>query len=373
MNKPVEFEMTLNSTQEIIDDIKAGKMVVIMDDEDRENEGDILMAAEMVTADHINFMATHGRGLICLTLSEQRCRQLRLPLMVGDNRAAMGTNFTVSIEAAEGVTTGISAADRATTIKAAIQPDATSASIVQPGHIFPVMARQGGVLFRAGHTEAGCDLARLAGFEPAAVIVEILNDDGSMARRSDLEKFALRHELKIGTIEDLIRYRIENEHSVERISETRFPTDFGEFRLFAFEDSIAQQLHLALVKGNVDPDRPIPVRVHIQNTLTDALAGTVGRGWPLRDVMQTIDKAGEGVIVFLRQPETPRYMVQLIESMIHGHGDTDHGDDQRTYGIGAQILANLGVRKMSLLSAPKVFHGLKGFGLEVVNYYSEQG
>jgi len=372
MNKPVEFEMTLNSTQEIIDDIRAGKMVVIMDDEDRENEGDILMAAEMVTADHINFMAKYGRGLICLTLSEQRCRQLRLPLMVGDNRAAMATNFTVSIEAAEGVTTGISAADRATTIKAAIQADATPASIVQPGHIFPVMARQGGVLFRAGHTEAGCDLARLAGFEPAAVIVEILNDDGSMARRSDLEKFALRHELKIGTIEDLIRYRIENEHTVERISETRFPTDFGEFRLFAFEDSIAQQLHLALVKGKVDPDRPIPVRVHIQNTLTDSLAGTIGRGWPLRDVMQTIDKAGEGVIVFLRQPETPRHMVQLIESMIQGHGDTEHGDDQRTYGIGAQILANLGVRKMSLLSAPKVFHGLKGFGLEVVNYYSEQ-
>jgi len=373
MNKPVEFEMKLNSTQEIIDDIRAGKMVVIMDDEDRENEGDILMAAEMVTADHINFMAKHGRGLICLTLSEQRCKQLRLPLMVGDNRAAMQTNFTVSIEAAEGVTTGISAADRATTIKAAIQADATPASIVQPGHIFPVMARQGGVLFRAGHTEAGCDLARLAGFEPAAVIVEILNDDGSMARRRDLEKFALKHDLKIGTIEDLIRYRIENEHTVERIAETRFPTDFGEFKLFAFEDSIAQQLHLALVKGVVDPEKPIPVRVHIQNTLTDALAGTAGRGWPLRDVMQTIDRAGEGVIVFLRQPETPRYMVQLIESMIQGHGDQEHGDDQRTYGIGAQILADLGVRKMSLMSAPKVFHGLKGFGLEVVNYFSEQG
>ncbi len=326
-----------------------------------------------MTADHINFMAKYGRGLICLTLSEQRCRQLRLPLMVGDNRAAMETNFTVSIEAAEGVTTGISAADRATTIKAAIQAEATPESIVQPGHVFPVMARQGGVLFRAGHTEAGCDLARLAGFEPAAVIVEILNDDGSMARRRDLEKFALRHDLKIGTIEDLIRYRIENEHTVERIAETRFPTDFGEFRLFAFEDSIAQQLHLALVKGKVDPGRPVPVRVHVQNTLTDALAGTEGRGWPLRDVMQTIDKAGEGVIVFLRQPETPRHMVHLIESMIHGHGDQDHGDDQRTYGIGAQILANLGVRKMSLLSAPKVFHGLKGFGLEVVNYYSEQG
>jgi 3,4-dihydroxy 2-butanone 4-phosphate synthase/GTP cyclohydrolase II len=193
-----------------------------------------------------------------------------------------------------------------------------------------------------------------------------------MARRKDLEKFAMKHGLKIGTIEDLIRYRIENEHTVERIVESRFPTDFGEFMLYAFEDSIAQELHLALVKGKVDPDKPIPVRVHVQNTLIDSLAGIKGRGWPLRDVMQTIDSAGEGVIVFLRQPETPRDMVQQIEAMIHGHGDEDHGDDQRTYGIGAQILADLGVRKMSLLSAPKVFHGLAGFGLEVVNYYSDQ-
>ncbi|MBT8437979.1 MAG: 3,4-dihydroxy-2-butanone-4-phosphate synthase [Gammaproteobacteria bacterium] len=365
--------MKLNSTQEIIDDIKAGKMVIIMDDEDRENEGDILMAAQTVTAEHINFMARYGRGLICLTLSEQRCKQLRLPLMVGDNRENQDTNFTVSIEAAEGVTTGISASDRATTILAAIKPEATPGSIVQPGHVFPVMARKGGVLFRAGHTEAGCDLARLAGFEPAAVIVEILNDDGSMARRKDLEKFALKHDLKIGTIEDLIRYRIEKEHTVERIVESTFETDFGEFRLYAFEDSTAQELHLALVKGKIDPEKPIPVRVHVQNTLTDSLAGIEGRGWPLHDVMQTINKAGEGVIVFLRQAETPKDMVNLIESMSQGHGTDDHGDDQRTYGIGAQILADLGVRKMSLLSAPKVFHGLAGFGLEVVDYYSDQG
>ncbi len=372
MNKPVKFEMQLNSTQEIIDDIKAGKMVVIMDDEDRENEGDIIMAAEAVTADDINFMAKHARGLICLTLSEKRCKQLRLPLMVGDNRAAMETNFTVSIEAAEGVTTGISAADRAATVHAAVKPDATPESIVQPGHIFPVMARKGGVLFRAGHTEAGCDLARLAGFEPAAVIVEILNDDGSMARRNDLEKFAAKHGLKIGTIEDLIRYRIENEHTVERIVETRFPTDFGEFKLFAFEDSIAQELHLALVKGVIDPDKPLPVRVHVQNTLSDSLFGTEGRGWPLRDVMQTIDGEGQGVIVFLRQAETPKDMVHRIESLIQGHADEDHGDDQRTYGIGAQILADLGERKMRLLSAPKVFHGLAGFWLEVVDYFSDE-
>ena len=282
--------MKLNSTKEIIEDIRAGKMVVIMDDEDRENEGDILMAAEMVKAADINFMAKHGRGLICLTLSEQRCRQLHLPLMVGDNKAQMETNFTVSIEAAEGVTTGISAADRATTVRAAVKADAKAEDIVQPGHIFPVMARKGGVLFRAGHTEAGCDLARLAGFQAAAVIVEILNDDGSMARRNDLEVFAKKHGLKIGTIEDLIRYRIENEHTIERIVETRFPTDYGEFKLFAYEDTTARELHFALVKGKIDPDQAILVRVHVQNTLTDTLLGTVGRGWPLHDVMKTIDK-----------------------------------------------------------------------------------
>ncbi len=365
--------MKLNSTQEIIDDIKAGKMVVIMDDEDRENEGDLLMAAEAVNADVINFMARFGRGLICLTLSEQRCQQLRLPLMVGDNQAHMETNFTVSIEAADGVTTGISASDRATTILAAVKEDATPESIVQPGHIFPVMARKGGVLIRAGHTEAGCDLARLAGFQAAAVIVEILNDDGTMARRSDLEVFAKEHDLKIGTIEDLIRYRIENEHSVERIVESRFPTDFGEFQLYAYEDSIAQELHLALVKGTIDPGKPVVVRVHVQNTLTDTLSGTIGRGWPLRDVMNTVNDDGEGVIVFLRQPETPKDLVMQIESLIRedAGGDDEHNEDLRTYGIGAQILADLGVRKMNLMSAPKRFHALAGFGLEIVEYYSD--
>jgi len=365
--------MNLNSTQEIIDDIKAGKMVVIMDDEDRENEGDLLMAAEAVTADAINFMARYGRGLICLTLSQQRCQQLRLPLMVGDNQAHLETNFTVSIEAAEGVTTGISASDRATTVLAAVNPDAAPESIVQPGHVFPIMARKGGVLIRAGHTEAGCDLARLAGFEPAAVIVEILNEDGTMARRNDLEIFAKDHDLKIGTIEDLIRYRIENEHTVERIVESRFPTDFGEFKLYAYEDSIAQELHLALVKGEIDAEKPVPVRVHVQNTLTDTLAGTIGRGWPLSDVMKSINKAGAGVIVFLRQPETPKDMVMQIESMIRddAHGEEESSEDLRTYGIGAQILADLGVRKMNLMSAPKRFHALAGFGLEIVDYYTD--
>jgi 3,4-dihydroxy 2-butanone 4-phosphate synthase/GTP cyclohydrolase II len=365
--------MNLNSTKEIIDDIKAGKMVVIMDDEDRENEGDILMAAEAVTPSSINFMAKFGRGLICLTLTEERCQQLCLPLMVGDNKAQLETNFTVSIEAAEGVTTGISASDRATTVQAAVKADASPSSIVQPGHIFPLMAKKGGVLIRAGHTEAGCDLARLAGFEPAAVIVEILNDDGTMARRPDLEVFAKQHDLKIGTIEDLIRYRIENENTVERILESKFPTDFGDFQLYAFEDNIAQELHLALVKGEINPDKPVPVRVHVQDTLHDALSCTTGRGWPLQDVMKTIEKEGEGVIVFLRQAETPKDMVKKIESLIRDDlcQDDDHPDTLRTYGIGAQILVDLGVRKMNLLSAPKKFLALAGFGLEVVNYYSE--
>ena len=365
--------MQLNSSKEIIDDIRAGKMVIIMDDEDRENEGDILMAAEAVTPDHINFMAKFGRGLICLTLTEQRCQQLRLPLMVGDNKENMETNFTVSIEAAEGVTTGISAADRAATIKAAVAADAVPESIVQPGHIFPVMAKKGGVLIRAGHTEAGCDLARLAGFESAAVIVEILNDDGTMARRNDLEIFAAEHDLKLGTIEDLIRYRIENENSVERIVESRFPTDYGDFKLIAYEDSIGQELHLALVKGEINPDHPTPVRVHVQNTLCDALFGTVGRGWPLKDAMETIDNEGNGVIVFLRQPETPRDMVRQIESMIReeANHEEESNEELRTYGIGAQILADTGVRKMNLLSAPKRFHALAGFGLEIVEYYQE--
>ena len=365
--------MQLNNTQEIIDDLKAGKMVVIMDDEDRENEGDLLIAAEAVNADAINFMARYGRGLICLTLSEEKCKQLRLPLMVGNNQAYMETNFTVTIEAAEGVTTGISASDRATTILAAVNPDATPDSIVQPGHIFPVMARKGGVLTRAGHTEAGCDLARLAGFESAAVIVEILNEDGTMARRHDLEIFAKTHGLKVGTIEDLIRYRIKNEQTIERIIESAFPTDFGDYQLYAYEDSIARELHLALVKGRIDARKPIPVRVHVQNTLTDTLAGTTGRGWPLRDVMRSISQHGTGVIVFLRQPESPKTLVMQIETLIRGDSsdDEEYSEDLRTYGIGAQILADLGVRKMSLMSAPKRFHALAGFGLEIVDYYSE--
>jgi 3,4-dihydroxy 2-butanone 4-phosphate synthase/GTP cyclohydrolase II len=281
--------MSLNSVEEIIADIRAGRMVILMDDEDRENEGDLVMAATHVRPEDINFMASHGRGLICLTLTRKRCEQLALPLMVQSNLSSHATNFTVSIEAASGVTTGISAADRARTIQAAVAADAQPRDIVQPGHIFPLMAQPGGVLTRAGHTEAGCDLARLAGLEPAAVIVEILKEDGSMARRPDLEVYARQHGLKIGTIEDLIRYRIENEKTVERVASSDLATEHGIFRVHAYHDSIDGAVHLALVMGDLDPDEPTLVRVQLQHTLSDLIdVKREGQHWPLRDVLQRV-------------------------------------------------------------------------------------
>lgn len=360
--------MQFNSVEEIIEDLRLGKMVVIMDDEDRENEGDLLMAASCATAADINFMARYGRGLICLTLTRERCQQLRLPLMVNATDWQHGTNFTMSIEAAEGVTTGISAADRAVTIQAAVAKNARPEDIVQPGHIFPLMAQPGGVLNRAGHTEAGCDLARLAGFEPASVIVEILNDDGTMARRPDLEKFAKEHKLKIGTIEALIRYRIENEKTVERVAECDFPNEFGHFRLYAFQDSVGKGLHMALVKGDIKADQPVLVRVHMENTLFDVLASSQGSGWPLRAAMQQIADSNEpGVVVILRQQQDARDIVQWMLSP-HEPAQEVHASDLRTHGVGAQILMDLNVHKMRLMTAPKRIHGLAGFGLEVVDY-----
>ncbi|MGK0674662.1 MAG: bifunctional 3,4-dihydroxy-2-butanone-4-phosphate synthase/GTP cyclohydrolase II [Halothiobacillaceae bacterium] len=368
--------MNLNSTEEILDDLRAGRMVIIMDDENRENEGDLLMVAEKVRPEDINFMARYGRGLICLTLTQERCERLRLPLMVSRTGEHFGTNFTVSIEAAEGVTTGISAADRARTVQAAVAKDAKPEDLVQPGHIFPLMARPGGVLTRAGHTEAGCDLARLAGFEPAAVIVEILNEDGTMARRPDLERFAAEHGLKIGTIEDLIRYRLKHEQTIERVAEAPFPTRFGAFRLFAYQDRIDGLVHLALVKGQPRADEPVMVRVQVQNTLCDVLHGEIGCGWPLDDALRRIVEAKSGVLVLLRPTEKPHELVRRIRMLSLGERGEDRGGDgasheQRTYGIGAQILLDLGVRKMRVLSAPKRFHALAGFGLEVVDYVSE--
>ncbi len=366
--------MNLNTTEEIIEDLRQGKMVIIMDDEDRENEGDLIMAAEKVTPEAINFMARYGRGLICLTLSKEMCMQLRLPLMVNQNESAHSTNFTISIEAAEGVTTGISAADRAKTILAAVKDDAQPKDLVQPGHIFPLMAQPGGVLVRAGHTEGGCDLTRLAGLKPASAIVEILNEDGSMARRPDLEKFAAEHGLKIGTIADLIHYRVRNEKTIERVRECPLSTEYGDFRLVAFQDVIDNEVHMALVMGDVQPEIPTLVRVHMQNTLCDMFATTYpNRGWPLRSAMKQVAKEGAGVIVVLRNHDTTREIIQRMgELMLKERQEApplkSTGSHLRTFGVGAQILSDLGVRKMRVLSAPKAIHGLSGFDLEVVEY-----
>ncbi len=366
--------MALNTAKEIIEDIRDGKMVILMDDEDRENEGDLIIAADCVRAEDINFMATYGRGLICLTLTRERCERLNLPLMVEDNNEMHATNFTVSIEAASGVTTGISAADRAVTVQAAVAPDATAASIVQPGHIFPLMAQPGGVLTRAGHTEAGCDIARLAGREPAAVIVEILNEDGTMARRPDLEIFAREHGLKIGTIADLIEYRMQNEKTIELAASCDMPTREGDFRLHAYRNVIDGQVHLALVKGNPEPDRPVMVRVHVENSMCDIFASQrQDCGWPLRDVMKRISEEGEGVIVILRLAEESNMLVNMIkrydrDDRGEAQPHSDQAEDLRTYGVGAQILTDIGVKKMRVMSAPKKMHALSGFGLEVVEY-----
>ncbi len=362
-----------DTVEDIIAAIRDGEMVVILDDEDRENEGDLVMAATKVRPEHINFMARYARGLICLTLTRARCEQLRLPLMVGSTNERRTTNFTVSIEAAEGVTTGISAHDRARTIRAAVAPDARPEDLVQPGHIFPLMAQPGGVLTRAGHTEAGCDLARLAGLEPAAVIVEILSEDGTMARRDELLAFARRHGLKIGTIADLIKYRLEKEESVEAISELDVETEFGPFRMVCFEDHVYRTVHLALVRGRIDPETPTLVRVHRQETLTDVIGVRNERlGWPLRDAMRRIAEHGHGVVVLLRQEESPRDLMRVVKELAEPVDEVvtrrERVMDLRTIGTGAQVLRALGVRRMRVLSAPKNMHGLSGFGLEVVEY-----
>ena len=363
----------LDSIEDIVAAIGAGEMVVILDDEDRENEGDLIMAATKVRAEDVNFMARYGRGLICLTLTRQRCEQLRLPLMVSNTDVRRTTNFTVSIEAAEGVTTGISAHDRARTVQAAVAAQARPDDLRQPGHIFPLMAQPGGVLTRAGHTEAGCDLARLAGLEPAAVIVEILNDDGGMARRDDLLKFARRHNLKIGTIADLIEYRLRTEQSVEIVSDTSVTTRFGEFRLVCFEDHVNRAVHLALVRGDIDAKTPTLVRVHRQDTLGDVLGirdPSLHR--PLCDALEFIAAHGQGVAVVLRLEETARDLMHAVQAL--GPDEPDRGIrhaqkmDFRTFGIGAQILRALGVRRMRVLGVPKHMHALSGFGLEIVEY-----
>lgn len=369
--------MALSSTQEIIDDIRQGKMVILMDDEDRENEGDLIMASHHVRPADINFMAKYGRGLICLTLTEARCRQLDIPQMVSRNTEQFSTAFTVSIEAAEGVTTGISAADRARTVQAAVAPEAKPSDLVQPGHIFPLKAQNGGVLTRAGHTEAGCDLARLAGLEASSVIVEILNEDGTMARRPDLEVFAKEHGIKLGTIADLIEYRNQNETTIEQVARCNLPTEYGDFELVTFRDTIDNQVHFALKKGDIKQEEPALVRVHIHDMFTDVLMTDrhSARTWPLGKSMQRIANEG-GVLVILGREETPDHLL----SQVRQFEAVDRGErpaaakwqgTSRRVGVGSQILQAMGVGKMKLLSSPKRYHALSGFGLEVVEYITD--
>jgi 3,4-dihydroxy 2-butanone 4-phosphate synthase/GTP cyclohydrolase II len=360
-----------NTIDEILADISAGKMAVLMDDEDRENEGDLIMAAECVRAEDVNFMARYGRGLICLTLTRDRCRQLRLPLMVSETDSSHRTNFTLSIEAAEGVTTGISAHDRAHTVKTAVAPSAGPEDLRQPGHIFPLMAQPGGVLTRAGHTEAGCDLARLAGFSAAAMIVEILNDDGTMARRPDLERFARAHNLKIGTIADLIRYRLKNESSVERIYDEPVDTEYGAFRLCCYEDHVNKNVHVALVKGDLNSTLPPLVRVHIKDFMRDVVGVHSEKlGWPLRAAIRRVANEPSGVVVILRPEETPRDFMDNVRQLDAKPATARNPGATvvRTYGIGAQILKDLGLKRMRVLSAPKQLQGLSAFDLEVTEY-----
>ncbi|MCO5107990.1 MAG: bifunctional 3,4-dihydroxy-2-butanone-4-phosphate synthase/GTP cyclohydrolase II [Burkholderiaceae bacterium] len=366
--------MTLASTPEIIAELAAGRMVILVDEEDRENEGDLVLAADFVTPEAVNFMARYGRGLICLTLTEERCRQLALPLMVTSNGTRHGTNFTVSIEAAEGVSTGISAADRARTVQAAVARHAQPSDIVQPGHIFPLMAQRGGVLMRAGHTEAGCDLARLAGLTPAAVICEILKDDGTMARLPDLVEFGARHELKIGAIADLIQYRSAHESLIERLSERPVETRWGRFRMVVYRDTAAGSPHLALVHGDIDPGRETLVRVHEPLSVMDLIeVDARTHSWPLERALSAIASESCGVAVLLNCAQHADALFAQLEQA----GDHDAQAsvrrrtgkmDLRTYGIGAQILKDLGVGRMRLLSQPRKMPSMTGFDLEVAGF-----
>jgi 3,4-dihydroxy 2-butanone 4-phosphate synthase/GTP cyclohydrolase II len=346
--------LELNSIEEIIADIRAGRMVILMDDADRENEGDLILAGECVTPEAINFMARYGRGLICLTLTEGRCRQLNLPLMVADNN-------------------DISAADRAVTVQAEVRADARPGDIVMPGHIFPLRAQPGGVLTRAGHTEAGCDLARLAGFEPAAVIVEILNEDGTMARYPQLLEFARTHGLKIGTIADLIRDRVEQERSVEWVAESSFESEFGSFRLVAFHENDHGEVHLALVMGDIRRDEPTLVRVQQASVLRDILGAQAPGRWTVRRALATIADHGRGVLVLLSPSDLPKTLLGEVQAYKMRHlgvplPGLEPNPELRMYGVGAQILAQLGVGRMRIMGKPRKLHGLAGFGLELVDF-----
>jgi 3,4-dihydroxy 2-butanone 4-phosphate synthase/GTP cyclohydrolase II len=361
-------DTAISPITDLIADLGAGRMVVLVDEEDRENEGDLLMAAEFVSSEAINFMARYGRGLVCLTLTEERCRQLNLPLMVTHNRSSLGTNFTVSIEAAEGVTTGISAADRARTVQVAIRADASPQDLVQPGHIFPLMAQDGGVLVRAGHTEAGCDLARLAGLAPAAVICEILKDNGEMARLPDLIEFAAHHTLKIGTITDLIQYRGRTESLVTRVAEREIETVHGRLRLHVYSDRIGRETHLALVKGSPAPEREVLVRVHEPISLIDLLdVHSTSHSWNFHDALATVARAECGVLLLLHRQETAQELLERARPLSRETRSAP-AVALRNFGIGAQILKDLNVKRMRLMAQPRRMPSMAGFGLEVVGY-----
>jgi 3,4-dihydroxy 2-butanone 4-phosphate synthase/GTP cyclohydrolase II len=368
---------TLASTEEIIAELRAGKMVILVDEEDRENEGDLVLAADHVTAEAVNFMAKHGRGLICLTLTRDRCQQLNLPLMVRDNGTSMGTNFTVSIEAASGVTTGISAADRALTIKTAVASNAKPSDLVQPGHIFPLMAQPGGVLIRSGHTEAGCDLAAMAGCSPTSVICEIMKDDGSMARLPDLLKFANEHQLKIGSIADLIQYRSQHESIVVREGSREFITPWGKFQGIIYRDTPSSCIHIALVHGKPSETQETLVRVHEPVTVLDFLDANVStHSWPLAKALKELASAPTGVAVLLNAsgiaaPNDADWLAQFQKlNQSHEEAKTPlaRKTDFRSYGIGAQILKDIGVGKMRLLANPSPVPSLSGYKLEVTGY-----
>ncbi len=360
--------MTISSTPDIIEDIRQGRMVVLVDEEDRENEGDIVMAADFVTPEAINFMATHARGLICMPITEAKAHQLNLPPMVADNRTPHGTAFTVSIEAASGVTTGISAADRARTVQAANAKNAGPEDIVQPGHIFPLIAKEGGVLVRAGHTEAACDFSRLAGLTPSGVICEVLNADGSMARLADLIPFAEKHGLKIGTIADLIRYRSINESLVEKVSERSISTPYGPFVLHVFHDHSVDEMHLALTRGEIHPEVPVLTRVHQPFTSLDLFDHDAERhSYSVAEAMRVVSLEGTGVIVLLREKETTAALLRRFENTEVGQKKQIKWDP-RLHGVGAQILRKLNVRRMRVLARPKQIPSMTGFDLEVVEY-----
>ncbi len=366
--------VAISSVDEIVADMRAGRMVILVDEEDRENEGDLVLAADHVTPEAINFMARFGRGLICLTLTRERCERLRLPPMVTRNGTKHSTAFTVSIEAAEGVTTGISAADRARTVQAAVRADARADDLVQPGHIFPLQAVDGGVLMRAGHTEAGCDLSAMAGLSPSAVICEIMKDDGTMARLPDLQIFAAEHGLKIGTIADLIEYRSRNESLVQKIGQRQLQTAFGEFTAHAFRDKPSQGVHLALVKGRWNADAVVPVRVHEPLSVLDALeVGRPMHSWSLDGSLAHIAREGHGVAVLLNCGETGEQLLAQFEGTAKPSQAPERGKmDLRTYGIGAQILLECGVQRMNLMGPPRRMPSMAGYGLEVVGHLNPE-